>query len=109
MFGCGGDRDKGKRVLMAQAAEQFADKVIITSDNPRSEDPNEIINGVAAGLTHPQNAHLANRTQKTIFQCYVSKIMLFSIISGSLCSGFKAPPDNNVAAIQPPKNGQNQL
>jgi UDP-N-acetylmuramoyl-L-alanyl-D-glutamate--2,6-diaminopimelate ligase len=58
VFGCGGDRDKGKRVLMAQAAEQFADKVIITSDNPRSEDPNDIINDVAAGLEHPENAYL---------------------------------------------------
>lgn len=58
VFGCGGDRDKGKRVLMAQAVEQFANKVIITSDNPRSEDPNDIINDVAAGLEHPENAHL---------------------------------------------------
>lgn len=58
VFGCGGDRDKGKRVLMAQAAEQFADKVIITSDNPRSEDPHVIINDVAAGLAHPERAHL---------------------------------------------------
>jgi UDP-N-acetylmuramoyl-L-alanyl-D-glutamate--2,6-diaminopimelate ligase len=58
VFGCGGDRDKGKRALMAHAAQFNANKVVITSDNPRSEDPNAIIADVAAGLTHPQNAHL---------------------------------------------------
>ncbi|XQF92522.1 UDP-N-acetylmuramoyl-L-alanyl-D-glutamate--2,6-diaminopimelate ligase [Pseudoalteromonas espejiana] len=58
VFGCGGDRDKGKRALMAQAAEQHADKVIITSDNPRSENPDAIIADVAAGLSHPEKAHL---------------------------------------------------
>jgi len=58
IFGCGGDRDKGKRALMAQAAEQNANKVIITSDNPRSENPDAIIADVAAGLTHPEKAHL---------------------------------------------------
>ncbi|WP_210796232.1 UDP-N-acetylmuramoyl-L-alanyl-D-glutamate--2,6-diaminopimelate ligase [Pseudoalteromonas ostreae] len=58
VFGCGGDRDKGKRPMMAQAAEQNADKVIITSDNPRSEDPWQIIKEVAAGLSHPERAHL---------------------------------------------------
>ena len=58
VFGCGGDRDKGKRPMMARAAEQHADKVIITSDNPRSEDPNQIITDVAAGLENPQDAHL---------------------------------------------------
>ncbi|WP_372762336.1 UDP-N-acetylmuramoyl-L-alanyl-D-glutamate--2,6-diaminopimelate ligase [Pseudoalteromonas sp.] len=58
VFGCGGDRDKGKRALMAQAAEQHANKVIITSDNPRTENPDAIIAQVAQGLTHPENAHL---------------------------------------------------
>ena len=58
VFGCGGDRDKGKRALMAQAAEQNANKIIITSDNPRSENPNDIIADVAGGLTHPEKAHL---------------------------------------------------
>ncbi|WP_299571698.1 UDP-N-acetylmuramoyl-L-alanyl-D-glutamate--2,6-diaminopimelate ligase [uncultured Shewanella sp.] len=56
VFGCGGDRDTGKRPLMAQAAEQFADKVMVTSDNARSEKPMSIINDVVAGLTHPELA-----------------------------------------------------
>jgi UDP-N-acetylmuramoyl-L-alanyl-D-glutamate--2,6-diaminopimelate ligase len=58
VFGCGGDRDKGKRVLMAQAAEKNANKVIITSDNPRSENPDDIIADVARGLVNPNRAHL---------------------------------------------------
>ena len=42
LFGCGGNRDKGKRKLMAKIAEKNADKVFITDDNPRNEDANDI-------------------------------------------------------------------
>ncbi len=50
LFGCGGNRDKTKRPLMAQAAAKYADHLIVTSDNPRDEDPDAIIADVLAGL-----------------------------------------------------------
>jgi UDP-N-acetylmuramoyl-L-alanyl-D-glutamate--2,6-diaminopimelate ligase len=50
LFGCGGDRDRSKRPLMGKAAGEGSDLVILTSDNPRSEDPQAIIADVLPGL-----------------------------------------------------------
>lgn len=50
VVGCGGDRDKGKRPMMARIAAQYSDKVILTSDNPRSEDPKTIIQEMWNGV-----------------------------------------------------------
>jgi len=58
VFGCGGDRDKTKRPRMARAAEQFADSVVVTSDNPRTEDPNAIIDDIIGGFANPRSERI---------------------------------------------------
>ncbi len=50
VFGCGGDRDRGKRAMMGRVAERFSDHCIVTSDNPRSEDPQRIIDEILGGM-----------------------------------------------------------
>ncbi len=62
VFGCGGDRDRGKRAQMGQIAEQLADVVILTNDNPRHEDPASIINEIATGMQTTPSA-VPDRTQ----------------------------------------------
>ncbi|MEO8013217.1 MAG: UDP-N-acetylmuramoyl-L-alanyl-D-glutamate--2,6-diaminopimelate ligase [Polaromonas sp.] len=57
VFGCGGDRDASKRSLMATAAEKNADQLVLTSDNPRSENPLVIIEQMQQGLGQPQAVH----------------------------------------------------
>lgn len=54
VFGCGGDRDKGKRPKMGQAAEEHSDLCIVTNDNPRSEDPEQIAKEILSGFKHPE-------------------------------------------------------
>jgi UDP-N-acetylmuramoyl-L-alanyl-D-glutamate--2,6-diaminopimelate ligase len=51
VFGCGGERDSGKRPLMGRVAQEFADHIVITSDNPRSEEPKSIIAMILSGMS----------------------------------------------------------
>ena len=54
VFGCGGDRDRGKRPLMGEAASAYSDLAIVTSDNPRTEDPLAIIREIETGIRTPK-------------------------------------------------------
>ncbi|MGY1410145.1 MULTISPECIES: UDP-N-acetylmuramoyl-L-alanyl-D-glutamate--2,6-diaminopimelate ligase [unclassified Luteimonas] len=58
VFGCGGERDTGKRPQMAAIAERLADEVVVTDDNPRGEDGDAIVAGIIAGLSDPQRARV---------------------------------------------------
>jgi UDP-N-acetylmuramoyl-L-alanyl-D-glutamate--2,6-diaminopimelate ligase len=62
LFGCGGDRDKGKRPLMGKAATTGADYCIVTSDNPRSEEPDAIIKEIKPGLSGDQFEIIGDRS-----------------------------------------------
>ncbi|KFL50998.1 UDP-N-acetylmuramoylalanyl-D-glutamate--2,6-diaminopimelate ligase [Burkholderia pyrrocinia] len=68
MFGCGGDRDATKRPLMGAIAERLADEIVVTSDNPRSEDPQRIIDQIVAGMTMPARARRIEDRASAILQ-----------------------------------------
>ena len=68
VFGCGGDRDSGKRPLMGEIAERLADRVIVTDDNPRREDPARIVSAIVAGMQSPAAATVIHDRRRAIEQ-----------------------------------------
>ena len=71
VFGCGGDRDNGKRKIMGQVSNDIADEIFVTSDNPRTEDPEQILDHIFEGISHP-NVHRITDRKKAIKQAIES-------------------------------------
>ncbi len=81
IFGCGGDRDVGKRPLMAKIACQWADRVMITSDNPRSEDPAKIIQDIQAGVSERSRGKVLSQVDRALsFQQVFSQAQAQDVI-----------------------------
>ncbi|MGC9205897.1 UDP-N-acetylmuramoyl-L-alanyl-D-glutamate--2,6-diaminopimelate ligase [Acidithiobacillus sp.] len=68
LFGCGGDRDRGKRPEMGKVAELLADRVTLTDDNPRSENADDIIRDILAGMQHPEAIEVIHDRAAAIHQ-----------------------------------------
>lgn len=82
VFGCGGDRDKTKRPVMGKIATELSDLVIITSDNPRSENPMQIINDIKQGITKNNFVVIENRYEAIKYAIQKSKDDAAILIAG---------------------------
>lgn len=82
VFGCGGDRDKGKRPLMAKTAQQYADAIVITTDNPRTEEPLDIIEEIVSGINDgTQTQVIVDRKQavlETLSKAHANDVVLLA-------------------------------
>lgn len=109
VLGCGGDRDKAKRPLMAQVACDWSDKVILTSDNPRSEDPEQIIKDMDAGVM-PNNRkkalNITDRKEAIRTACHLAKPGDIIVVAGKghekyqEIKGVKYPFDDKQILLQ---------
>ena len=82
VFGCGGNRDQGKREIMGMYAEELADEVVLTNDNPRQEAPEDIVLAIKVGMRSPEKVHVelnrASAIQLAITQAQAGDVVLIA-------------------------------
>jgi UDP-N-acetylmuramoyl-L-alanyl-D-glutamate--2,6-diaminopimelate ligase len=99
VVGCGGDRDKGKRPMMASSAERLADRVIFSDDNPRSEDPTQIVADMLAGTKHPENiSTLHDRNDALIYALNAANSNDIILLAGKGHEDYQIYADKTVAS-----------
>ena len=87
VFGCGGDRDRGKRPMMGRVAAELADLVIITSDNPRSEPPDDILDEIEAGVRQAGISALGSSGEISTGKGYIREVDRRKAIEQALALG----------------------
>lgn len=98
VFGCGGERDRGKRPLMGKVAEYYADRIVITDDNPRHEDAKQIIAEILQGLVRPDTVvveHDRRRAIEHAISCAQSEDIV--LIAGKGHETYQILGDNTIA------------
>ena len=105
VFGCGGERDVSKRPLMAASAQKSADQIVVTSDNPRHENPDNIIRQILLGFTHHELVHVeADRALAVAHTIAIAQSNDVVLLAGKGhenyqdTSGIKYPFDDKVHA-----------
>ncbi|WP_062048552.1 UDP-N-acetylmuramoyl-L-alanyl-D-glutamate--2,6-diaminopimelate ligase [Bacillus sp. JCM 19034] len=96
VVGCGGDRDKTKRPIMAQIATKYADKAIFTSDNPRSEDPKAILSDMVAGVNEGDYEEVIDRTEAIQYAIDCAKSGDIVLIAGKGHETYQIIGDNTI-------------
>lgn len=105
VFGCGGDRDRSKRPLMAQAAENYADCIIVTDDNPRTENPEQIYADICTGFRKTTHHIIADRAEAITFAVQQAQAGDSLLVAGKghesyQLIGKEKIPFNDVAVLQ---------
>ena len=97
VFGCGGDRDKGKRPLMGQMAMRYADRIVLTDDNPRYENPQEIIDDISVGIDSDKLIVLRDRAQAIVYSVSEASADDVVLIAGKGHEAYQHIGDEKIA------------
>ena len=96
VFGCGGDRDKDKRPIMAEVAETYANKIVVTSDNPRNENPQMIIDDIVKGFRQNNYEEIIDREQAIHYAIQQSQAGDTIVIAGKGHEDYQLVGDKKV-------------